>query len=112
MYRNERWIKAEHHDPIAEGNFYDMLRMMSKAERLQDLGQRREVQRESVKLAVEILNAPQHELTGVTEAFAILAINNPLAARVAYRTLLGAKVLRAVELRALLGLRLHGRILG
>jgi hypothetical protein len=108
----ERLREAQHRRPTAEGNFYDMLRRMFQAERLQDLKYRKEARRESVKLAAEILRAPQHELIGVAETFGILTINRPLVARAAYRTLLAAKVLRAAELRVLLGLRPHGPIPG
>lgn len=98
--------------PTAEGNFYDMLRRMFQAARLQDLKYRKEARKESIKLAAEILRASQHELIGVAETFAILRENRPSAARAAYRTLLEAKVLRAAELRMLLGLRPHGPIPG
>jgi hypothetical protein len=108
----ERLREAQPRKPIAEGNFYDMLSCMFQAERLGSVKDGRKARRESVKLAAEILRAPQQELIGVTEAFAILAINRALAARVAYKTLLAAKVLRAAQLRALLGLQPHGPILG
>jgi hypothetical protein len=73
----ERLTRAEHRRPTAEGNFYDMLKKMFQAARLQDLEHRKQARRESVKLAAEILIAPQHELIGVAETFGILTENRP-----------------------------------
>ncbi len=99
------------HRPTAADNFRSMIRKMQEVAESPGLAQRRVARRESLQLAVGVISAPEQERRELAGAFGILAVSQPETAQAAYRTLLAARVVRAVALRELLELPSRGLIL-
>lgn len=107
----ERFDSEVERRPAAVDNFRSMIRKIQEAAESPGLAQRRLARRESLQLAVGVISAPEQERRELAGAFGTLAVSQREVAQAAYKTLLAARVVRAVALRELLKLPSHGPIL-